>query len=127
MKKIILLSMLCLLCMGINADEPESVTPTLDFKITKRLAYLDFEGQIFTNTTVVIQSFSGVFALDRVKVTIKNESGKNIYKKVLYGSHLYIFTSGQIQIGTPRFDQIIIGKDESGNWIGKTRIDEGIY
>ena len=64
----------------------------------------------------------------KVKVTVTDSSGKKIWNKTFKNSFLYVFSSGQIQVGKPNFDQIVIYKSlASGNWIGQVREKEGIF
>jgi hypothetical protein len=59
-------------------------------------------------------------------VTVKDKKGKKIYKKDFIRSYLYIFNNGQIQIGKPKFNQIVIKRDND-YWYGEINEKEGIY
>lgn len=58
MKKIILLSILCFMCMGVGAYEPESVNPSQNLKVSRNLKYIDIEGTKIYDVTIMLQSIS---------------------------------------------------------------------
>jgi len=113
------------------AQEPESVKPLTDTEVVRRVAFMDIEGQIYENVVVTMKSTSpDYFITDKykVKVTITDANGKKVWKKTLKNVFLYVFSSGQVQVGKRNFDQIVITKSSlDGNFIGQIREKEGIY
>ena len=64
----------------------------------------------------------------KVKVKVVDENGKSIYKKTLKNAFLYVFSNGQIQVGKPNFNQILITESElTDDNIGIIREKEGVY
>lgn len=64
----------------------------------------------------------------KVKVTIKNAEGKKIWKRTLKNAYLYVFSSGQVQVGKNNFDQVVIYRVPSiDDFVGKIRVKEGVY
>lgn len=113
MKKIILLISLLLVCgWQIQAQDAEKTSPLTDVEITRRVIDIDIEGESFVACTVVLKSYSpdAIRSSYKVKVTVKNARGKTIYKKVFRNAYLYVFSSGQIQVGKPNFSQMVIWK-----------------
>lgn len=111
--------------------EPEKTKPMRDTEIVRNVSIIDIEGTLHNNVEVTIKSISADYLIydnDRVKVTIKNEKGKKVWKKTLHNTYLYVFSNGQVQVGKPNFDQLIIFKPATENrYIGIIREKEGIY
>lgn len=131
-----LLLVLFLMCASCNVTfaqsiEVESVKPTTDTEVVRRCAFLDIEGKTYYNVVVTMKSTTpDYFITDKYKVkfVVKSEDGKTVYKKTFKGAYLYIFSNGQIQIGKPRFNQVIIRKDTDTNQVyGIVREKEGIF
>ena len=118
----------CLLAQ--NDDTEETSAPSLNMEIVRKCLSLDIEGKFYYNVTAEFKSNKPDFIFNdqyKVKVTVRNNDKKIIYKKTLKG-YLYIFNNGQIQVGRSKFNQIIIyTSKESNNWIGKIREKEGVY
>ena len=63
-----------------------------------------------------------------MKVIVKDESDKKIYKKTFKNCYLYIFSNGQIQVGKPKFHRIVIRQSWYDNtWCGEIKEKEGIW
>ena len=111
--------------------EVESVKPTDNVEIIRKVYALDIEGKIYKNVTVKIKSLSPeVWVSDhyRVKVLVTDSIGKKIYKKTFKDSYLYIFSKGQIQVGKPHFNMIVIDKPLLGeSFMGIIREKEGVF
>jgi len=123
MKRTILLFLLFSLTTSIF---PQETTKALtESEIVRKVSYIDIEGKIFEDVKVTLKS-SDIFE-EYVKVTIVGMDGKRIWKKTLKNAFLYVFSSGQIQVGKPNFDRILIFKNDSGSYTGKIREKEGIY
>ena len=105
-----------------ESTEPEKTKPMRDTEIVRNVSVIDIEGNLHNNVEVTIKSISADYLIydnDRVKVTIKNEKGKKVWKKTFHG---------QIQVGKTNFDQLIIFKSSTDNrYIGVIREKEGIY
>ena len=126
----ILFLMLSLALSGF-AQEQESVRPLTDTEVVRRVAVMDIEGLLYDNVVITMKSTSpDYFITDKykVKVTITDANGKKVWKKTLKNVFLYVFSDGQVQVGKPNFDQILIKKSSlTGDFIGKIREKEGIY
>ena len=110
-------------------DERESSSPSTDTEIIRRCSLIDIEGKVYSNVVVTLKSTSPDYLLTdnyKVKVKVTDGNGKKIYKKTFSNCYLYIFSNGQIQVGKPKFDKIIIFKAES-SWYGKIKEKEGIW
>ena len=108
----------------------ETVKPLTDTEIVRNVSRMDIEGREYENVKVTLKSISPdyfVSSIYKVKVTVVNAEGKDVWKKTLKNVFLYVFSSGQIQVGKPNFDKILIHKDDSGTFNGKIREKEGIY
>lgn len=133
MKKILLfLVMLTISIVGFaQSSEPEKAKPMTDTEIVRKCAILDVEGKYYEDVTVTIKSNQpDYFWTDKykVKVTVTDASGNKVWNKTFKNAFLYVFSSGQIQIGKKNFDQMVISKSStSGDWIGIVREKEGVY
>ena len=68
------------------------------------------------------------WSTEKVSIRVRNTDGKTIYKKKFKNSNLYIFRSGQIQIGQKNFNKVIISKSPYDNtFVGIIREKEGVY
>ncbi len=133
MKKVLLfLVMLTISIVGFaQSSEPETAKPMTDTEIVRKCAILDVEGKYYEDVTVTIKSNQpDYFWTDKykVKVTVTDASGNKVWNKTFKNAFLYVFSSGQIQIGKKNFDQMVISKSStSGDWIGIVREKEGVY
>lgn len=133
MKKLVLfLVMLTISTVGFAQNsEKETTKPIIDTEIVRKVTVLDIEGKCYENVIVTFKSNKPDFVWTdkyKVKVTVTDSSGKKLWNKTFKNSFLYVFSSGQIQVGKPNFDQIVICKSSaSGNWIGQVREKEGIF
>lgn len=108
----------------------ETAKPMTDVEIERNVTRIDIEGKEYENVKVILKSISpDYFVSDiyKVKVTIVNSDGKLIWKKNLKNVFLYVFSNGQIQVGKPNFNMIIIEKNSFGSYTGKIREKEGVY
>lgn len=133
MKKLVLfLVMLTISIVGFAQNsEKETTNPILDTEIVRKVTVLDIEGKCYGNVIVTFKSNKPDFVWTdkyKVKVTVTDSSGKELWNKTSKNSFLYVFSSGQIQVGKPNFYQIVIYKSSaSENWIGQVREKEGIF
>lgn len=110
--------------------ESEKTKPMLNKEIVRKVSSIDIEGSLYENVEVTIKSMNGftIYDIDRVKVTIRNEEGKKIWKKTLSNAYMYVFRNGQVQVGQPNFNQLVIYKSIKDNkFIGIIREKEGVY
>lgn len=108
----------------------ETTKPMHNTEIMRSVSLIDIEGKEYNDVKVTFKSISPDYFISdsyRVKVRIVNEDNKTIWKKTLKNVYLYVFESGQIQVGKPNFNKIIISKSYNGDFIGKIREKEGIY
>ena len=114
-----------------QSDEAETARPMRDTEIERFVSVMDIEGVMYEDVKITIKSISAdyfIYNKDRVKVTIKDKDGKKIWKKTLHNAYMYVFKGGQVQIGKPNFDQIVIFKSQFGNYYtGIIREKEGVY
>ena len=108
----------------------ETAKPMSDAEIERTLSMIDIEGKQYDNVKVNLKSISPDYFISdiyKVKVDIVDSEGKTVWKRTLKNVYLYVFPSGQIQVGKPNFDKIVISKNNYGSYIGKIREKEGIY
>lgn len=132
MKKLFLMMLLLVSCTITSfAQEPETARPLTDTEVVRRVALLDLEGKYYFDVVMTFKSTSpDYFITDKykVKVTVKDSNGKNVWKKTLKNVFLYVFSNGQIQIGKQNFDQIVVQKSkETDDFICVVREKEGVF
>lgn len=131
MKKVLLLMLMFVASLSMVAQEPETARPLTDTEVVRRVALLDVEGKYYFDVVMTFKSTTpDYFITDKykVKVTVKNNEGKTVWKKTLKNVFLYVFSSGQIQVGKQNFDMIVVQKSkETGDFIGIVREKEGVY
>lgn len=133
MKKLlsILVMVLCALSISAQEKEPETTSPITGVEITRKVASLDIEGVQYNNVVVTMKPITPDYLINdryKVKITITDSQGKKIWKKTLKNVYLYVFSDGQVQVGKPNFNQIIIRKSSySNDNIGAIREKEGVY
>lgn len=117
--------------LSIFAQEPETASPLTDKEVVRRVAIMDIEGQLYDNVIVTMKAVSPDYFITnkyKVKVTITDANGKKVWKKTFKNVFLYVFSSGQVQIGKSNFHQILIQKSSlTGDFVGMIREKEGIY
>lgn len=96
-----------------NKEEPESVKATLGITIKRDIElavieYPDVKKFYFITVELRASSYGGVTIIFR-----DPDTGKKLLKKYLGDSYLYIYKSGQLQIGRPNIDKAIIYKSSS--------------
>ncbi len=85
------------------------------------------EGKEYRNVVMTLKSTSpDLLITDKVKVLVKDENGKKVYKKTFKNCYLYIFSNGQVQDGKPKFNQIVISR-VSDSWFGEIKEKEGVW
>lgn len=108
----------------------ETTKPMTNTEIVRNVSRMDIEGKEYQNVKVTLKSISPDYYLSdkfKVKITIVDMEGKEVWKKTLKNVFLYVFSNGQIQVGKPNFDKVIISKNDSGSYNGKIREKEGVY
>lgn len=104
-----------------------------DTEIVRRVKQFDIEGFLYTDVDVIIKSISpdDIFTDKyRVKVKVTDASDKIVWKKTLKNVFLYVFPDGQVQVGKPNFNKLIIYSDKTSDnkyKSGKIREKEGVY
>lgn len=98
MKRIIL-SFIMVIWAAISFAQ-ESVKPSYGVKTERPVAVALINGKRYYDVTVELSSaeITDMF-VEGVKVTVRDENGKKIYKKRFSKSRLYAFSDGTIQIG----------------------------
>lgn len=108
----------------------ETVDPLYDTKVMRFCDTLCIENDWYENVTVSMICISPDYFIHnnpRVKIRVKDKDGNLIWKKTLYNTYLYVFSRGQVQIGKPNFNQIVIWRSPLGYYYGMVSIEEGIY
>jgi hypothetical protein len=105
----------------------ETAKPLTDTEIMRNVSSIDIEGKIYENVKVTLKSNSqGIYSSSKVKVSIVDQNGKKVWNRTLKNVFLYVFSNGQIQVGKPNFNMILI-QNYSGSYYGKIREKEGVY
>ena len=127
----LLIAMFFTTSLTLAQNEQETAKPLTDMEVVRKVAYLDIEGEIYENVTILFKSVTpDYFITDKYKVKVKvtNKKGKSVYKKTFKNAFLYVFSDGQIQVGKNNFNQIIVTKPDSlDDYIGIIREKEGVY
>lgn len=114
-----------------QSGERETTKPLRDAEIVRKCLLFDIEGQMYENVVVTLKSNDPDFIFSdkyKVKVSVTDASGANVWSKTFKNAFLYVFSNGQIQVGRRNFDQILIQKSVSSDmWIGMVREKEGVY
>jgi len=131
MKRIIFLLIACMtMALGYaKSDEPEKSSPSRDTEIVCRCPFMNIEGEYYFYVTVTLKSISPDYIFTdkyKVKIIVSDKYGNKIYKKTFKNSYLYIFSNGQIQVGKPKFTQVLITKEDDG-WYAEIKEKEGIW
>lgn len=135
MKKILTLLVLLLSLhtplLAQNGQSEKSV-PLHDAEVVRRVLSLDIEGKVYSDVTVFIKSIRpDHFFTDKhkVKVQITDTTNRLIWKKTFKNAYLYVFSNGQVQVGRPKFNQLVIYDSKfSGKYDrGIIREKEGVY
>ena len=131
MKKVLLFVLMLVTSLTMVAQEPETASPLTDTEVVRRVALLDVEGKCYYDVVMSFKSTTPDFLITdnyKVKVTVKNNEGKTVWKKTLKNVFLYVFSGGQIQVGKQNFVMILVQKSkETGDNIGVVREKEGVY
>lgn len=114
-----------------ESDEDDIVAPSFNTEIERNCIVLNIEGENFFNVNVSLKS-SDLFTLfdnPTVKVIVKNERGKKIYKKIFPHSCLYINKEGFVMVGFKSIKRLLItrGEEYGYHWVGVIREKEGIW
>ena len=128
--KLKILLTLILLNFTLFLSAQETTKPINDVEIERTLSIIDIEGKKYENVKVNLKSISPDYFISdiyRVKVNITTEEGKSVWKKTLKNVYLYVFSNGQVQVGKPNFNMIVLYKNDTGIFTGKVREKEGVY
>lgn len=115
-----------------NNDETEKASPMEGVDLIRKVLHFDIEGEIYTDVEVAIKSNNPDYYFinkHRVKVKVTDSNGKIVWNKTMKNVYLYVFSDGQIQIGRPKFSQLVIysGKRANKYEKGIIREKEGVY
>ena len=113
-------------------DETEKAPPMEGVELIRKVLHFDIEGEIYTDVEVAIKSNSPDYFFvnkHRVKVKVTDSNGKIVWNKTMKNVYLYVFSNGQIQVGRPKFSQLVIysGKRANKYEKGIIREKEGVY
>ena len=107
----------------------ESVKPSHGVEMERPVAVALINGKLYYDVTVELSSADSVnMFVDGVKVTVKDENGKKIYKKRFSKSYLYAFSDGMIAIGRGNaVTNMLLQKDsDTRKWYMELR-EKGLY
>jgi len=120
-----------LFTMVLSSAAQESARPLLDQEVVRNVSVINVEGTEYYNVTVSLkgQTTDKTDAKQYwVKVEIKEGDGNVVWKKTLLPACLYVYQSGQIEVGRKDLVQLIILKSEiTEKLVGVIREKEGIY
>lgn len=125
-----LFTFLLLFSHSVFSFAQEKTSPIADVVIERNVTVLDLEGKTYENVTVRFKSVSpsnSIWGIYRVSVKIKNSEGETIWKKAFNNAYLYVFSDGQVQVGKPNFNMIVIFENDDGSYSGTIREKEGVY
>lgn len=113
-------------------DQSEKSAPLHDAELIRKVWKMDIEGEIYSDVTVFIKSIRpDHFFTDKykVKVQVTDSDGRKIWNKTFKNAYLYVFSNGQVQVGRPKFHQLVIydSKFSSKYERGIIREKEGVY
>lgn len=127
---VMLLMLFAASTLVLGQSEPETAKPLTDMEVERKVSVLDIEGKLYENVTITFKSTSpDYFITDKYKVKVKavDGNGRQIYKKTFKNVFLYVFSSGQVQVGKNNFDQVVVYKSSLTNdYIGVIREKEGV-
>ncbi|MCZ8367799.1 hypothetical protein [Flavobacterium sp.] len=128
--KLKILLIFVFLNINTNLISQEKAKPMTNTEIMRNVSKIDIEGKEYENVKITFKSISPDYYfsdIEKVKVSIVDMEGKEIWKKTLKNVYLYVFSDGQIQVGKPNFSKILIKRNESGTYNGIIREKEGVY
>ena len=112
---------LILLCAVIIPANSESVRPTFDVELDRRVFRAKIEDKIYFDVVVKLKASVGV------KVIVKDaKTGKKVYKKRFLNSYLYGFSDGTILVGKGNVLTQLILQKLNDVWVMEIR-KGGIY
>ena len=114
-----------------QSGESEKAKPMTGAEIVRKCSTFDIEGHVYEDVVIKIKSNDPDMLFtykSKVKVSATNTSGISVWSKTFKNAYLYVYSTGQIQVGRPNFNQLVIQKSHfSETWIGMVREKEGIY
>ena len=115
-----------------NNDETEKASPMQNAELIRKVCFLDIEGEVIYRCSSCNQIHQPRWLFSdkyRVKVKVTDSNGKTVWNKTMKNAYLYVFSDGQIQIGRPKFSQLVIysGKRANKYEKGIIREKEGVY
>lgn len=129
MKRILYILFVVLFPLNLNAQQKDSTEksfPLIGVEVDRNCYQLDIEGEVFNDVLIGFYCYYNYswFRYETNVVVMKGK--KKIYKKKFKNSYLYVFNNGQVQVGQPKFEQIVVGKKGS-DYYGKIRQFKGVY
>jgi len=113
------------------AQEGERAYPVKgELKVMRHLESVDIEGEIYESVDFIVKNMkpSSSVSTGNNKVEVEIRQGKkSIYYNCFKNSYLYIYSTGQLQVGQPNFYLVIIYPEEGGKFTGIIRAETGVY
>ena len=127
----LVMSFTCNASERMDDDDTETTSPMLGTEIERYCTLMDIEHKIYADVKVIIKSNNPDYywtTKHKVYFKVIDSEGNVVYKKTFKNAYLYVFRSGQIQIGKKNFDQVVIRKSKSSeDWLGIIREKEGVF
>lgn len=109
----------------------EKVHASYSTEIQRKVETLDIDGKEYSDVLMTFKSGSGESDENNkgsVAVKVKSrESGKTLYSRRLKHSALFIFSTGQIQVGRQNFRKVVVYPVGGGKYKGEINEMEGVY
>ena len=108
----------------------ETTEPLTDIEIVRSVKGLDIEGKLYLDVKITLESVSPDYYFSdvpKVKFTVVDKEGKRVLKESFKNVYLYVFSSGQVQVGRKNFNMIVIQKSDDGQYYGLIREKEGVF
>lgn len=128
MKKVASLLILSLFALLSFAEDPESVRPTYGIKTERVVSVALIDDRRYFDVTVEMNVAEITSFSEGVKVVVRDEKGKKVYKKRFSQSLFYAYSDGTIQIGKGNAltNMILYKSKDDGQWYMILK-EKGIY
>lgn len=101
MKRLSILFLAFMAFLGTYADNEKSSPLEEGTKLERKVNVLDLEGNIYYDVTIFLKATSKagwVTDIPAVKIRIKDNYGKTIYKKDLKHMYIYTYSGGLVEV-----------------------------
>lgn len=112
-----------------NCQEPETAYPTYDVETERPAAIALINGKTYYDVTVELSAAGRWdWFVDGVKVIVRDENGKKIYKRRFWKSYFYAFSDGTIKIanGNAVTNMVLYKDKDTMEWHMELR-EKGLF